>query len=85
MENPMIFFGVKIYANPNLTELEEYIAQRTWGERLFTLPWRPWLAEEKRSRQIPSRQIYRTSMGIICHPAMVAEVRSAIKAARKGE
>ncbi len=52
---------------------------RSWGERLFSKPWRPW----RRAKEIstPSRRIIQFGVPptrLIMHPEMAAEVRRAV-------
>lgn len=63
-------FGVKIIADENLTEPgEPYDVERTWKERLFTLPWKPFRKTKTIIPQIPSKQIYGLPDGTwVMHP-----------------
>lgn len=48
----------------------EYLADtvlRTWKERLFSWPWRPW----KKTKKVPFNEVFLWNGDtIICHPSM---------------
>lgn len=51
-------FGVKVYANDQLTISVTHSRDRTWRERLFSWPWRPWVREAWWTEQEPDPAIY---------------------------
>lgn len=49
--------------------------KRTWKERFFSLPWRPWI---KTKVTIEPRIIVARDE-IICHPALLSQLQEAIR------
>ena len=66
--------GAGIYTNPNLTVPGDPIVtvhDRTWRQRLFSRPWRPWQATYTTTviPRVPDRKVYRTPDGnFMMHP-----------------
>lgn len=64
--------NIPIFVNEHMTESEQQ--RRTWLERIFSWPWRPW--RRFKWVQVPSRTIYYSNgqhgmpRGFICHPEM---------------
>lgn len=55
---------------------EPYEVRRTWKERLFTRPWRPWKATRTVVPKVPMKGGYRLADGtIIVHPAIARKMR----------
>jgi hypothetical protein len=55
---------------------------RTWRERLFSWPWRPWLAT--RIERIPDPSLYQLGGDtLVGHPATIERLRRATKGARE--
>ena len=53
--------------------------RRTWRERLFSRPWRPW--RKHRTEQVPKEEIYVLDLddhrrAIIAHPSVIDRMRS---------
>lgn len=70
--------GYRIIPHALLTMDEEYQAQRTWKERLFSRPWRPWQKMKTCIRQVPSDHAFvdEASGRIYMHPEMFARLRA---------
>jgi len=65
------FGGIQLIQDKNLLEYET--VNRTWKERLFTFPWRPFVKVKTISK--PSRVIYKLgNYAIMCHPIMAQEI-----------
>lgn len=61
--------GFKIIKNVLLTKAgEPYEVNRTWKERIFTLPWRPLQAKKLVTPQVPSDDILRHGNKLYMHP-----------------
>ncbi len=54
--------GTNIFYNINV--VSEEIVKRTWKERLFSLPWKPFL----KTKTIIKPAIYQVGNDIIAHP-----------------
>jgi len=83
--------ALPIWENENL--VDERMYRRTWRERLFTLPWEPWL--DRKTVKVPSTVIYRTDVALpfspykggvpqkrpvlMCHPMMAERIRFTVK------
>jgi len=76
----MNLYGMKIVENALLTVAgAPYEVPRTWRERLFTRPWKPLNRTRTVVPQVPSRQIYTLTGGVlVMHPAMAAEIRKKV-------
>jgi hypothetical protein len=74
-DNPL--YGLKIYENPNLTVPGPPIqVPRTWKERFFSKPWKPWQATKTIVPMVPSKQIIKLPDGaLVMHPEMHRELR----------
>lgn len=74
--------GLRVVINPELTtdvEVESSMeVDRTWRERLFSWPWRPWLSMKTITYSVVDRQpdpnIYFVDGVLYCHPKLAAEV-----------
>lgn len=77
--------GMNIRTNPLLTIPGPLVEVRsTWKERLFTMPWRPWIRTRGVISQIPSREMYMLPDNtIVMHPELWREVREAIARAEQ--
>lgn len=62
---------IQIRENKNL--MDTRVELRTWGERLWSWPWRP-LRREK-STQVPSDQCYMIGDVLFCHPEKAKQIR----------
>lgn len=70
------FSGFRVVLSPSLTEPGEPVqVPRTWRERLFTWPWRPWRTTRTYVPQVPSSQAYRVGDTLYLHPETWAALR----------
>jgi hypothetical protein len=69
------FCNVRVYENIYLTVPET--VKRTWKERLFTRPWRPF--RKTKVIQVPNPDLIKTSVGLIGHPDTVAKLRKMLE------
>lgn len=78
----MIFNGLEIMTSIWLTEPgEPYQVRRPWRSRLFSRPWRPFVATVTVIPQVPSRQILQFSATkYVVHPTMLDELRRQLAA-----
>lgn len=74
-------FGMKIITSPFVGEKCTKQVKRTWKERLFTLPWRPFQKLKTITYYKPDGTFIRdTTRNILyCHPADLEDLRRAIK------
>ena len=82
---------IRVIESELLTTTEESLRQRTWRERLFSRPWRPWRATATESVQVPDPNLYsfdaplslgsttvRTVKVVVGHPSVVARLKDGI-------
>jgi len=75
----MLFNGMRIVEDPHmLVPGEPETIDRTWGERLFSLPWRPWKATKVIIPMIPSKEVLRYQDYWIMHPVVAAQLKREI-------
>lgn len=80
----MFINGVKFYESTHCVEDQEIT--RSWKERLFSWPWRPW--RKTKTIQVPAiYSVENPSQGLfavgpprffVAHPSKVAELRAAL-------
>ncbi len=75
-------YGIPIIEDPNMVDAHSRV--RTWRERLFSWPWRPWV--KYLVWHTPKEDIYLVNLDgygprkqFICHPEMTRRVRDALK------
>ena len=73
----MTFAGFKIIESEYLTEAGTPVeVVRSWRERLFSRPWRPFQRTRTVVPQVPSRQVFRiNSNTLVMHPEMARKMR----------
>lgn len=57
------------------------VTKRTWKERLFSWPWRPWVAETITYKP----EMWKVGDAIICHPAIYAALNSELDRIARGD
>lgn len=79
MNGAFTLHGYKILESHHLLEDgQPQTVRRTWRERLFSRPWRPWRATRTFVPRVPYRGAFRVgSDTVLMHPAMVIELRKA--------
>lgn len=85
ISDPGALLGFKIHQNSNMLDdgpPEERV--RSWKERLFTRPWKPWKKTKWVPTKVPSCTILHMPDGsLMMHPIMFREALSAIAADAK--
>lgn len=78
--NPVMFRGYRVVADPILTTTETREVKRTWKERLFSLPWRPFKTTHTHSYQVPDSYVVVDKLNrvIYAHPVVVKEIGAAV-------
>ena len=86
-----LFGGHRLVPDPNMVESK--LVQRSWKDRLFSWPWRPWKRTRVETR--PSRTICTfytmdcpggfTRMIHVAHPAVLDELRDKLDELRDKE
>lgn len=76
--------GLPLYESRFMTEAgEPYEVRRTWKERLFTRPWRPFKATKMIVPQVPQKEIlvWRGAGGLamIMHPVVASNLRKLMR------
>jgi hypothetical protein len=73
-------YGITIFKNPSMVIQHNEIVKRSWKERLFFLPWRPWVKIRVVVHYDPDPNLYTATnkMGMIDtiwgHPATLAKL-----------
>lgn len=66
----------KIITDPNMTEVTgSYEKIRTWKERLFTRPWKPWKKYKTVITRKPSTMVYTYHNYMVMHPETARVIR----------
>lgn len=61
--------GVPVVLSRYLTIAGEPVtAPRTWRQRLFSRPWRPWVATYTYTPQVPDPKVVRCGQMFVMHP-----------------
>lgn len=83
-----LFENFSCLENVNLTipgpdQKTDHEVKRSWKERLFTLPWRPFKKTRHyvsiRETRLPDPQYYIMGRNIIAHPATMQRLRNELK------
>lgn len=70
------FNGVTVVENKNLTVVEA--KPRSWKERLFSWPWKPW--KKVNITMVPDRQVYYSKDNVVyCHPEVAKQLRMELR------
>ena len=74
----------EVYSNLYILDREEYTYTRTWKERLFKRPWRPFRKTEQRYRDVPGSKAMIAKLPdgntvIFIHPLYKHKMEKAIK------
>jgi hypothetical protein len=75
---------MRIIECPLCTVTEQRLARRSWRERLLSWPWRPWVATEQVSVEVPDLWYYTIGNVAVCHPAVARRVRENLSRLGKG-
>lgn len=77
----MLFGQFKIIESLAMVEDgEPYEECRTWKERLFTRPWKPFKKTRTIVPKVPMKSIFKTPDGmLIMHPSLAAQLRRQIE------
>ena len=78
------FSRYKIIEDINMVDIKTDLIHRSWKERLFSIPWKPWIKIKVVKRNIPKQEFYfmNNLMGekvIVCHPFMVERLKRLAK------
>jgi len=82
----------RIIEDVNLVDVEMNIVNRSWKEKLFSIPWKPWIKTKVVEKRIPKQEVYIMKMGnrytgynsigsqniIVCHPCMINELKNSL-------
>ncbi len=82
------FSGMRIFESVNCVELTGKMLSReeirSWKERLFSLPWKPWKATKTIYYPEAIPTMYRIGYDtIVGHPAKIADLKSEIERLQK--
>ncbi len=71
-----LYMGLMVITSLYLTVSREVTVERTWKERLWSWPWRPWVLTAQRMIQVPSDDVMRIGYNtIVMHPEKLKELR----------
>ncbi len=75
------YSGYKVIENPFMVKPgEPKELKRSWRERLFTRPWRPWVRTKMVATYVPSDEVLQVSNHtFIMHPVLARQLREATK------
>lgn len=73
---PDLYHGIPVVLDPNLREYELREARRTWRERLFTRPWRPFTTTRYWQEAVPSSQVLFFGGFYLMHPLTFRALKS---------
>jgi len=81
------FLDYKIIEDINMVDIKMEVINKTWKERFFSLPWKPWIKTRIVEKRIPKHKvyivdnynIYGINKALICHPVMAEKLRNNIK------
>ena len=71
--------GSQIIESVWLTDQVERVVRRTWRERLFTWPWRPWTTTKIVTVTVPSGRVLQIGNSLVMHPETSRQLRAALK------
>jgi hypothetical protein len=72
-------YGYNVIESQHMTKTVTDVVDRTWGERLFSWPWRPLQKTRVVITKIPSDEVLVFQNNIVCHPAMADQIRKVVK------
>lgn len=79
----MQFGPITLLESHFLTVPKEITLHRSWKQRLFSWPWRPWLKTETTTINVPDPNMIQIKPGIwLGHPATIAELRKILEKER---
>jgi len=73
------YAGMKIISDRNMGDRKLRVRERTWKERLFTLPWQPMKKLAFYTIIVPNGEFYLVGGRIIGHPKDIQELERAIE------
>ena len=79
-----MYCGMEVIINIHLTiDGEPYEEERSWGERLFTRPWRPFRKTNTVIPQIPDNNVYMYKKDkLFMHPTIYKLIQDKIEKER---
>jgi hypothetical protein len=66
--------GYRLVESPFCTVSEERLVKRSWKERLFTWPWRPWKSTKVVEVSVPDPNYYIVDDQVVGHPVTIAKL-----------
>jgi hypothetical protein len=62
------WYGLRVLLSVHLTQDQPIIVRRTWWERLWSWPWRPWTSTRVQVLRVPSSEALRIGDLLVIHP-----------------
>lgn len=79
LEPPYRYNGYEVVTDHNMTENgEPFQERRTWKERLFTRPWKPFKGTKTVVLMVPMRKCIRLGNKLVMHPEVLKELKKAL-------
>jgi len=76
----MRYCGKEIITSLHMTKTSDpFSVKRTWRERLFSWPWRPWQTTKMITKQIPSDEVYVFEDRMMMHPETLRQLQAELK------
>lgn len=77
--------GIEIRTSPLIVDSEEREVPRSWYERLFSRPWRPWQATRLEVFNVPSKRVVLIGRIAYVHPDALAQLSKTLRVADYGQ
>ena len=71
----MMFNGKQVFLSAYASRVVSTVVRRSWRERLFSRPWRPWRATKVVSHTEPC--MFDTPLSIVMHPVLWNQIKKA--------
>lgn len=78
----MAMIGMRMIESVWMTKPETRTVQRTWRERLWSWPWRPWQPTKLVTVQVPSPEVLRMGDTLIAHPQTIKAIQQLLSEGR---
>lgn len=74
------FQGLRVALNPQMVVPGDPVQiRRTWGERLLSWPWRPWVSTKWVPTFKPSSDVFRAGDTLVMHPDTWCRVQACLR------
>lgn len=70
--------GMPVFTSEHMCKKMTETIDRTWRERLFSWPWRPWVTQRMSIYFVPDEEVMMLDNKLIMHPATYARFRELV-------